>query len=98
NSPGLLKNGLIMIEPDDYTLAGNTITFVAAQIPSTGDVLVATYQDGVQVVAGPTGSPGTAGSTGPKGMTGPTGPGTGSTGMTGPTGATGATGSGAGPE
>jgi hypothetical protein len=37
----LWKNGLYMTQGDDYTLAGSTITFGAAQIPPAASILVA---------------------------------------------------------
>ncbi len=99
----LYKNGLLLIEGDDYTLAASTITFSAPQIPSTGDLLVATFQNGTNTVTGatgatgPTGASGPTGATGASGATGPTGTsgldGTdGSPGAIGPSGPTGATG------
>ena len=44
----LFKNGLLMMQGGggDYGLSTATVVFVASQIPSTGDVLVATYQAG----------------------------------------------------
>lgn len=37
----LWKNGLLMKQGLDYTLASDTITFDAAQVPQTGDILLA---------------------------------------------------------
>lgn len=43
-NPILAKNGQIMVQGVAYTLAGNTITFIAPYIPITGDVLTAWYR------------------------------------------------------
>jgi hypothetical protein len=40
----LHRNGLLMKNGLDYTLAGGTVTFVAGAIPQSGDVLVASYR------------------------------------------------------
>ncbi len=40
----LSLNGLLMKQGGDYTLSANTITFLAASTPQTGDVLVASYR------------------------------------------------------
>src|SRR5207253_9356898 len=70
----------------DFTLTGTNIVFVAGETPLTGDILLATYQNGVGAIAavGPTGA---TGATGPPGATG-----AGTTGATGSAGAAGATG------
>ena len=47
-SLALFKNGLLMEAGGvDYTLTGASIVFVTAQIPLTGDILLATYQTAV---------------------------------------------------
>ncbi len=43
----LTRNGLVQKAGSDYTLAGGTITFVAAAIPQSGDTLLAYYRAGV---------------------------------------------------
>lgn len=40
----LFLNGLLMSQTVDYTLSGNTISFLAASTPQTGDVLTASYR------------------------------------------------------
>lgn len=44
NSLTLYRNGLAMKAGLDYSVAGTTITFVASQVPATGDVLLASYR------------------------------------------------------
>ena len=43
----LYRNGLRLSPPDDYTVTGNTITFVSGAQPQTGDILRATYRTGI---------------------------------------------------
>jgi hypothetical protein len=43
----LYRNGLLLQAGVDYTLSGNAVTFVSAAVPQPGDVLLASYQDGV---------------------------------------------------
>jgi hypothetical protein len=40
----LFRNGLAQMAGQDYTLAGNAITFVTAAIPQSGDTLLAWYR------------------------------------------------------
>jgi len=40
----LTRNGLVMKRELDYTLNGNTVTFVLAQTPQVGDILLAWYR------------------------------------------------------
>jgi len=40
----LSLNGLLMKQGVDYTLSANTVTFLAASTPQTGDVMVASYR------------------------------------------------------
>jgi hypothetical protein len=40
----LYRNGILLKAGVDYTLDGNTVTFVAAARPETGDVLQASYR------------------------------------------------------
>ncbi len=40
----LYLNGLLMSQSVDYTISGNTISFLTASIPQTGDLLRAAYQ------------------------------------------------------
>jgi len=42
----LFRNGLLQKQGLDYTLTGNTITFLGAAIPQPGDVLLADYRTG----------------------------------------------------
>jgi hypothetical protein len=42
----LHRNGLLMKNGLDYTLAGGTVTFLAGAVPQNGDVLVASYRVG----------------------------------------------------
>lgn len=42
----LYVNGLLMLEGGDFTISGQTITFVAGAVPESGDWLKATYQKG----------------------------------------------------
>lgn len=42
----VILNGLILTLSGDYTLSGNTITFISGCQPRTGDVLRATYVHG----------------------------------------------------
>ncbi len=44
NSMLLFRNGLYMTPSFDYTLTGNTLTFVTADIPQPGDTLTASYR------------------------------------------------------
>lgn len=39
----LLVNGQVQTSPENYTISGATITFVAGQIPQTGQILKAFY-------------------------------------------------------
>lgn len=43
-SLNLYRNGLAMKAAVDYTISGNTITFLAASTPQNGDVLIAFYR------------------------------------------------------
>lgn len=43
-SLALYRNGLRMMIGVDYTLSGNTITFLPASTPQTGDILIASYR------------------------------------------------------
>lgn len=47
----LFKNGLIQRvgSPNDYTLSGNTVTFVSGNIPQSPDTLIAYYTRGTQL-------------------------------------------------
>jgi hypothetical protein len=40
------RNGVLMKQNYDYTLSGTTVTFVAASIPQSGDLLTASYRYG----------------------------------------------------
>jgi hypothetical protein len=40
----LYKNGMLLEQTNDYTLSGNTITFVSAAAPQTGDSITAYYR------------------------------------------------------
>lgn len=80
-SLNLYRNGLLMDPGVDYTLSGGTITFLSGSIPDTGDVLLATYQDGDNLISGATGATGASGTGGATGATG-----SGATGATGPQG------------
>jgi hypothetical protein len=40
----LFRNGVLQRSPDDYTLSDNTVTFLAASIPKTGDQIQASYR------------------------------------------------------
>ena len=40
----LARNGLVMTLNVDFTLSGNTVTFLAGSIPQSGDTLVAWYR------------------------------------------------------
>jgi hypothetical protein len=40
----LYKNGMLLQQPNDYTLSGSTITFVSAAAPQTGDSITAYYR------------------------------------------------------
>ena len=47
NPPGslaLFRNGLLLRQGGDYTLAGNNITFLAGAVPQPNDVLAASYR------------------------------------------------------
>jgi hypothetical protein len=43
-SLSLYRNGLALRQTLDYTLSGNTVTFVQAAVPQTGDILQAFYR------------------------------------------------------
>lgn len=45
-SLALYRNGVLMKPGVDFTLSGNTVTFAAASIPQTGDLLTANYRYG----------------------------------------------------
>lgn len=45
-SLALYRNGMLQKPATDYSLAGNIITFVAASIPASGDLLLASYRIG----------------------------------------------------
>lgn len=40
----LMVNGLTQLQGSDYTVSGNTVTFLTASIPQPGDWLRATYE------------------------------------------------------
>lgn len=40
----LYKNGMLLEQPNDYSLSGSTITFVSAAVPQTGDSITAYYR------------------------------------------------------
>lgn len=40
----LILNGLVLQQGSDYSLSGNTITFLGAALPQTGDTLLAFYR------------------------------------------------------
>ncbi|HBY60270.1 MAG TPA: hypothetical protein DEH78_10635 [Solibacterales bacterium] len=40
----LFRNGILQRSGADYTISGNTVTFVAGAIPGTGDVIMASYR------------------------------------------------------
>lgn len=42
----LFENGVLQKEDEDYTLSGNTITFLPDEIPQSGALLLATYPYG----------------------------------------------------
>lgn len=44
NSLHLYRNGLRQKVGVDYTLAGNTITFLSVSVPQTGDLILADYR------------------------------------------------------
>ncbi len=44
SSVGVYRNGLRMKLITDYTFSGSTITFVAGQLPQTGDTLFCSYR------------------------------------------------------
>ena len=43
-SVGLYRNGMLQKAGPDYSLSGNTITFVPAAVPQAGDTLLASYR------------------------------------------------------
>ena len=47
SSLAVYRNGLLVRQTGDYTISGNTITFVAGAIPQAADSLVASYRTGV---------------------------------------------------
>jgi hypothetical protein len=40
----LFRNGLLLQQGNDYTISGNTVTFLSATTPQTSDVLLASYR------------------------------------------------------
>ncbi len=48
-SLALYRNGLLMRQGGDYTLSGNTITFVTGAVPQTSDILTAFYRLSVTI-------------------------------------------------
>ena len=55
SSVALYRNGVLQTAGQDYTLAGNTIQFLAVATPQTGDTLLASYR--VTPAGTPQGSP-----------------------------------------
>jgi hypothetical protein len=49
----LYRNGILQKQGMDYNLDGNTVTFVSASIPQTGDLLQASYRIGESSTASP---------------------------------------------
>jgi len=45
----MFRNGLLLKQGNDYTLAGNTITFLSGAVPQAADVLVASYRLSVTI-------------------------------------------------
>lgn len=48
----LHRNGLLQHIPEDFTLAGSSITFASGAIPQAGDILVASYRSDASAGAG----------------------------------------------
>ncbi len=49
SSMELFRNGLLLKQGNDYTLAGNAITFLSGAVPQPTDVLVASYRVSVTI-------------------------------------------------
>lgn len=45
----MFRNGLLLDQGSDYTLSGNSVTFLSAAVPQAGDVLLASYRISVSI-------------------------------------------------
>jgi hypothetical protein len=49
SSLAMFRNGLLLDQGNDYTLSGNSVTFLGAAVPQAGDVLLASYRISVTI-------------------------------------------------
>lgn len=45
----LFRNGLLLQQSNDYTISGNSITFLSSAVPQTSDILIASYRLSVTI-------------------------------------------------
>jgi len=49
SSLAIFRNGLLLRQANDYTISGNTVTFMAGAIPQAADVVLASYRVSVAI-------------------------------------------------